>query len=188
MVSRDTWHKYSIRKWCFKIVRNIFGELGNNKSSIYTKYPEETILLCVYNTRPRKYSSVMRGESFCCIWSLPRALLVWRTCLPLNIFAPFFLLRVFVFSIFFEFLNFFELDFRESLRRAVYFTVTQYEVLSILIGNEWKLDKFERLSHLGSVFNNCLFTNAHRQMYARVHSRTARTRRAHGTHTCATKR
>ena len=97
MVSRDSWHKY--REWCFKIVRNIFGELGNNKSSIYTKYPEETILLFVCNTRPRKYSSVTRGESFCCIWSLPGASLVWRTCLPLNIFRPFFYF-VFLFSAF----------------------------------------------------------------------------------------
>ena len=37
--------------------------------------PKEIMLLFVYNMRLRKYSSVTRGESFCCIWPLPASLL-----------------------------------------------------------------------------------------------------------------
>ena len=55
------------------------GEVWNIKSGIYAKYPKETLLLFVYNMWLRNYSSEMRGESFCCIWSHSL-----HKCLPLK--------------------------------------------------------------------------------------------------------
>ena len=72
-VPRGIWDKY--REWYFKIHQNITSRRGGewylesfeiSRAGIYSKYPEETLLLPVYTSMQRNFALYVTGVIFTC--------------------------------------------------------------------------------------------------------------------------